>query len=201
MKQTRPSRVISAKDYQGIDREVRQLVRLINKVDGVATLDSCFGHTGDKRGHTNQMYTYIGVHLGDHKKFMDFFAFLLKHTYGGYGMVFLNRDLKWKKLNTGFSIGLHSLLYPSEGKMSYQLLIHPMNQAKARREKLAGVAFLERLIRQYLKLGPEKAKAKVFGLKESLEMIRRYGQNPGVTLQHMWSPTRQASVKRKRKRP
>lgn len=191
MKQHRQPRTLMPKDYRGIDREVRKLVRLLNKVDGLATLDSCFGHTGDKKGHTNQLFTYIGLYRADRRKFEDFFAFLLKHTYGGCGMVFLNRDLKIAHQVSGFSIGLQANLYPGEGIMGYQLVISPMNQAKARKEKLAGVAFLERLIREYLRLGPKKAKAKFFGLEESLQMIRRFGLNPGVTKQTIWGPSRQ----------
>jgi hypothetical protein len=202
MKQHRQPRTLTRKDYPGIDREVRNLVKLLNKVDGLATLDSCFGHTGDKKGHTNQLYTYIGLFRGDQRKFNDFFAFLLKHTYGGAGMVFLNRDMKSGHLDSGFSIGLNANLYPGEGIMGYQLVINPMTRRNARKEKLAGVAFLQRLIREYLRLGPKKAKKKHFGLEESLKMIRRHGLNPGVTRQYIWGPSRQTreSLDKKRKK-
>lgn len=200
MKQTRSPRPITAKIYREIDVEVRGLVRLLNKVDGVATLDSCFGHSSDKRGHTNQLYLYIGVHKSNHKKFMDFFAFLLKHTYGGGGMVFCNRDLKFEHLNTGFAVRLQTTLYPSEGKINYQLVIEPMNQAKARREKLAGVKFVSSLIREYLKLGPKQAARKLVDLKAMLAMIRRQGFNPGVSVHYQYAYTKQLKQADKRKR-
>lgn len=165
-----------------------KLIKLLNKVAGLRTVDCCFGHPERKR-YGNQVHIYVGLYAKDENLFADFFYFVLKHTCSGFGMIYLHKNPGTAK-NLGFSIGLKKQLYSSEDQFEYQLVVAPFASYMRRHQKLKGIEFLCMLIKEYLKLGSAAAKAKIVDYHEVVRLTS-LGFNPGLYSGKRWMPNRQ----------
>ncbi len=179
---------LTGKGYGKLDPEMPKLIKLLNKVAGLRTVDCCFGHPERKR-YGNQVHIYVGLYAEDENLFADFFSFVLKHTCSGFGMIYLHKNPGTPK-NLGFSIELHKRLYPSEDQFEYQLVIIPFASYMRRHQKLKGIEFLCMLIKEYLKLGPAAAKVKLVDYAEVVR-LSSLGFNPGLYSGKRWMPNRQ----------
>lgn len=73
--------------YDKLDPEMVDIVRALNTVDGIRTLDSCFGHTGSgdpNKGH--QTHAYVGMTLSENSgdKFARFWGSFFSHFSGKF---------------------------------------------------------------------------------------------------------------------
>jgi hypothetical protein len=132
-------------DYSQIDLELREVIKMLNQIDGVGTVDSCFGHPEDPSMHQNQhLEAFIGLTCTDAQRFTNFWQFVLSYTHGQWGKIYLCEGNR-----SGFVVSSNLYLYPGTGSFMTRLTIAPFNRNLARIEKLAGVWFLSQLAVAY----------------------------------------------------
>lgn len=71
--------------YDKLDPEMVDLVKALNSVDGMRTLDSCFGHSGSgnpRKAHQDHAYVGITPSDEDGQKFNAFWVEFFKDHYG-----------------------------------------------------------------------------------------------------------------------
>lgn len=130
--------------YERIDPELRELVRLLNKVKGMMTVDSCFGHPGKIWNHDSE--AFIGVFITDRKLFNEFWtAFFEKFD----GKVTTG-------LNTGdvqFCMHKHCFQWWAQPKERVFTIHgwHDPSTRKGREEKLIAIKMACEFIKQYNK--------------------------------------------------
>lgn len=69
--------------YDDLDPEMVDVVKAINTIPGIRTLDSCFGHAGSgDPNKSHQDYAYVGMAITNHDKFMHFWNTFFDVAYG-----------------------------------------------------------------------------------------------------------------------
>lgn len=129
--------------YEDIDLQMVELVRDLNTVPGMRTIDSCFGHAGsgiENKG--TQTEAYVGVMPTDAKKFDNFWRTFFEHAYGKQEMA------------TGF-VQLSLIQYLYDPIHLTRLIIDPEHDTsidpRGVQEKKDGIGLMRSFIHHYLK--------------------------------------------------
>jgi hypothetical protein len=120
-------------DINDVDLELRELVKVMNEVGCIKTIDSCFGHTGDITcNHHSE--SFIGVEPRDAEKFHKFWTEFFKEYCG-----------KTKTATGWIQFTLRSYPYEPYGLIRFCISPehNPHVDQRGIDEKLAGISIMK----------------------------------------------------------
>jgi len=129
-----------------VDKELKKLVELLNTVDGIETIDSCFGHSEEpERICNHHSYAFIGFEIIS-KNGNLFITKLIKDFSGKRKIQGVGTTLsQWVQIVVNSWIGC-----PIEKPKCFSLEVHPAHNPAFKKEgveeKLIGIQMLENYI-------------------------------------------------------
>ena len=130
--------------YQDLDPEMMDLVKALNTVPGIRTLDSCFGHSGSgdpTKAHQSNVYVGLAPTLGeDSARLQHFWSDFFDVNYGK-----LDMPTGWVQ----YSI----IFYPYDPDVLIRLNIDvehdPAIDPRGAQEKKEAMMYLQKFIQEY----------------------------------------------------
>lgn len=131
--------------YKDLDPEMVDVVKAINTIPGIRTLDSCFGHSGSgdpKKAH--QANVYVGMtHTGESLELLQhFWGDFFEHNYG---------KLQMPTGVVQFSV----VYYPFDPEPDFLIRLNidvehdPAIDARGAQEKKEALLYLQNFIQRY----------------------------------------------------
>lgn len=137
-------------NWERVDPEMVQAIQALNKLPGIATVDSCFGHPGKMCNHHS--YCFIGVKPTDEdgSGFAQFFSYLFTECLGKIECEYEHES--WFQF--GLIAYMDEMLIGRTAQPDYRIQISPRHDPgiheQGKVEKLEGLKILVQLVEEYL---------------------------------------------------